>query len=95
MERKMSIVGLVGIEEVQPRSVIIQHIATDSLARYKGIGRLMIKEIIAYTNAIYIEAETDNVAVHFYRKCGFTIFSLGEKYPGVIRYKCVLKLQYT
>ena len=35
-----------------------------------------------------IEAETDDDAKDFYRKCGFTICSLGEKSLGIIRYVC-------
>lgn len=37
-----------------------------------------------------MEAETDKNAVNFYRKIGFNITSLGEKYPGVERFKCTL-----
>lgn len=29
-----------------------------------------------------------DVAVNFYRKVGFKVKSLGEKYPGIIRYEC-------
>jgi len=38
-----------------------------------------------------IVAETDHEAVDFYRRYGFFITSLGEKYPGVERFLC----QYT
>ena len=30
-------------------------------------------------------------AVEFYRKLGFSIESLGEKYPGVERFRCTLQ----
>ena len=33
-------------------------------------------------------AETDKDAVDFYRKLGFSVTSLGEKYPGVERFHC-------
>ncbi len=48
----------------------------------------MIKEIIRIHQLIYLEAETDCEAVEFYRKCGWIITSLGEKYPGVERFQC-------
>lgn len=37
---------------------------------------------------LLIYTETDNDAVDFYRKYGFEITSLGEKYPGVERFLC-------
>lgn len=35
-----------------------------------------------------LSAETDAEAVGFYRSCGFTVRSLGEKYPGTERFLC-------
>ncbi|MCY1251522.1 hypothetical protein D9M72_652950 [compost metagenome] len=37
-----------------------------------------------------IYAETDQEAVLFYKNLGFHITSLGEKYPGVERFGCLL-----
>ncbi|EOR21192.1 N-acetyltransferase GCN5 [Niallia nealsonii AAU1] len=37
----------------------------------------------------FISAETDNDAVGFYRKNGFKITSLGEKYPIVEWFLCI------
>ena len=37
-----------------------------------------------------IYAETDQDAVNFYKNIGFHITSLGEKYPGVERFACLL-----
>lgn len=37
---------------------------------------------------LVVSAETDADAVEFYRKYGFKIKSLGEKYPGVERFLC-------
>jgi len=39
----------------------------------------------------YLEAETDAEAVKFYKKMGFQIQSLGEKYPGIERFHCYLE----
>jgi hypothetical protein len=38
-----------------------------------------------------VEAETDREADGFYRACGFTVHSLGEKYPGVERFQRIKK----
>jgi len=40
---------------------------------------------------LVIAAETDKDAVDFYKKYGFKALSLGEKYPGVERFACVLE----
>jgi ribosomal protein S18 acetylase RimI-like enzyme len=48
----------------------------------------LIKELIDKHDIKMIELETDKEAVFFYEKLGFNIESLGEKYPGVKRYKC-------
>ena len=39
----------------------------------------------------YIEAETDKEAVEFYKKIGFQVKSLGEKYPGIERFHLCFK----
>jgi ribosomal protein S18 acetylase RimI-like enzyme len=45
-------------------------------------------------DAINEFAETDEEAVEFYRNIGFSIQSLGEKYPGVDRFKCTFLTNY-
>ncbi|WP_235473679.1 hypothetical protein [Lysinibacillus macroides] len=40
---------------------------------------------------LVIAAETDKDAVDFYKKYGFKVSSLGEKYLGVERFTCVLE----
>lgn len=37
-------------------------------------------------------AETDDEAVDFYRNIGFEVHSLGEKYPGVERFRCIYEV---
>ncbi|EJS58105.1 hypothetical protein ICA_01925 [Bacillus cereus BAG1O-3] len=39
----------------------------------------------------YIEAETDDGAVEFYKRIGFQVKSLGEKYTGIERFPCYLE----
>ncbi|MCC2686381.1 MAG: hypothetical protein K0R75_3280, partial [Paenibacillaceae bacterium] len=40
-------------------------------------------------------AETDRDALRFYQKMGFTAHSLGEKYPGVERFKCLYSISHS
>ncbi len=40
---------------------------------------------------VTLVAETDRDTLNFYQKNGFVVISLGEKYPGVERFKCVYK----
>ena len=67
-------------------------IAVDPACRGKGIGAGLIAHAATQLKCRQLRAETDDDAVAFYRKCGFAIESLGEKYPGVVRYLCVLKI---
>ncbi|MNW71139.1 hypothetical protein D3C74_508110 [compost metagenome] len=50
----------------------------------------MISEVSRTAGIETITAETDREAVGFYRSTGFPITSLGEKYPGVERFACIL-----
>ena len=70
----------------------IMSIATDTAYRNQGIASELISFVAANLKCRSIKAETDNDAVGFYRKYGFHVKSLGEKYPGTIRYLCTLYL---
>ena len=50
----------------------------------------MISQLLAEYNPDTLMAETDQEAVEFYRNTGFVVYSLGELYPGVERFRCVL-----
>lgn len=68
----------------------IKHIAVSPAYRGKGIGREMIRYVEEHHAFSSIYAETDQEAVLFYKNIGFHITSLGEKYPGVERFGCLL-----
>ncbi|MDT8976259.1 GNAT family N-acetyltransferase [Paenibacillus sp. chi10] len=85
------LVGLIGISKHSYGEAVLQHIAVKQNHRGQGIGRSMINEFMKSNNITRLEAETDNDAVGFYRGVGFEITSLGEKYPGVERFLCILK----
>ncbi|WP_141433913.1 GNAT family N-acetyltransferase [Bacillus sp. 03113] len=87
-ELKGEIVACIGTEFINSNSFKIKHIAVSPLHRGKGIGSKMIKFICNKYSMNIITAETDNDSVDFYRKYGFKIISLGERYPGVERFLC-------
>jgi ribosomal protein S18 acetylase RimI-like enzyme len=84
------LVGLIGLALGNIDSAVIQHIVVRRDYRRCGIGRRMIRAVIHRFSLREISAETDKDAVDFYRKCGFSIKSLGEKYPGTERFWCTL-----
>ncbi len=77
------LVGLIGVKHGLKGEVELKHISIKQDYRGKGIGRRMIHEYVQAKNVVKMTAETDKDAVGFYNKLGFTIISLGEKYPGV------------
>lgn len=88
-----ALIGIAGYEKVSPEKAMLLHIAVDAQQRGNGIGKRMIDYICKETQITTLEAETDRSAVAFYRRSGFQITSLGEKYPGVERFQCVLHLE--
>jgi ribosomal protein S18 acetylase RimI-like enzyme len=62
--------------------------AVDAGERNRGVGKELVLAAMASVPCILFVAETDPDAVGFYERCGFTIISLGEKYPGVERFAC-------
>lgn len=86
-----TLVGLMGIIQISHEKVILKHIAVKEEYRNKGIGKKMIQAYIKTQKVNIVEAETDVEAVDFYRRIGFQVTSLGEKYKGVERFKCQYK----
>jgi N-acetylglutamate synthase-like GNAT family acetyltransferase len=87
------VVGCIGIEFLGSNHCEIKHIAVSPNHRYKGIGSTMIHFIKNKHSLSFIFAETDKDAIYFYKNFGFTITSLGEKYSGVERFKCILEIK--
>lgn len=83
---KGEILGVCGFE-VHADYVEILHISVAEHARHHGIGSSMIKAL-QEKYEMAIEAETDDDAVEFNRKCGFGASSV-QKY-NVRRWTCVL-----
>ncbi|MGE7945798.1 GNAT family N-acetyltransferase [Lysinibacillus sp. NPDC093688] len=85
------VAGCIGIEFLSPKRCEIKHIAVSPNHRGIGIGSKMICFISEKYSLSFMFAETDKDAVDFYKNYGFKITSLGEKYPGVERFQCILK----
>ncbi|MET3942909.1 ribosomal protein S18 acetylase RimI-like enzyme [Paenibacillus sp. PvP094] len=90
-EDEGQLVGLVGYEKTGNSEITIQHIAVLPENRFKNYGRGMIAQLLEKYNPDKLIAETDQEAVEFYRNTGFVVYSLGELYPGVERFRCVLE----
>ncbi len=58
--------------------------------RGHGVASALLDHTREVMHPRKLVAETDDDAVGFYRRYGFDIQSLGEKYPGVVRYRCTL-----
>ncbi|WP_265938207.1 GNAT family N-acetyltransferase [Bacillus thuringiensis] len=81
----------IGIEVIGVTKARVCHIAVASDYRQKGIALQMIKEVVRIYQLTYIEAETDDGAVEFYKRIGFQVKGLGEKYMGIERFHCYLE----
>lgn len=68
-------------------------IAVSENCRHNGIGRYMIQQVMDLAQLEVLSAQTDDDAVGFYRRCGFTVETEIKEYPdGVVnRYNCELK----
>lgn len=83
------LVGFIGIEK-QQGDIVIAHIGVLEPYRHQKIGSSMIDYVVKKYRPAVVSAETDAEGVGFYQRYGFEIQSLGEKYPGVERFNCVL-----
>ncbi|MFS1514450.1 GNAT family N-acetyltransferase [Chengkuizengella sp. SCS-71B] len=91
-EKEDKVVGIIGFQ-INETQMELKHIAVSPPQRYKGIGSLMINAMINLKKPTQVMAETDDDAVDFYRSSGFTVYSLGEKFPGVERYRCEFEVE--
>ncbi|MFF1684935.1 MULTISPECIES: GNAT family N-acetyltransferase [unclassified Streptomyces] len=84
--RAVAVLGLCTVE----RAVTAVHIAVAPSCQGLGLGRELLKAAVTKFDFRRITARTDTEAVGFYRRCGFSVGSLGEVYPGVERFDCTL-----
>lgn len=81
-----TVVGVCGLESLPAKSGRLRHIAVRPESQRSGVGRLLIEELRARRALREIQAETHAGAAPIYERCGFTVVSLGERYPGVERF---------
>lgn len=82
------LVGFIGLRWRLPFEATIRQIGVLPGFRNKGVARRLVLFVIENFNLRSLEAETHQGAVKFYEKTGFTVVSLGEKYPGTERFFC-------
>ncbi|HWT76996.1 MAG TPA: GNAT family N-acetyltransferase [Mobilitalea sp.] len=83
--------GVIILDISNIKRVIIHNIAVNKSYQKSGIGSSLINHCIDTFQPDEIIAETDDDAVGFYKKLGFDIVSLGDKYgAGITRYECTL-----
>ncbi|UOB08403.1 GNAT family N-acetyltransferase [Streptomyces sp. HP-A2021] len=85
-DRALAVLGLC----MEEKRATIVHIAVDPSWQGKGLGRELLKAVAETFDILRMTARTDAGAVGFYRRCGFSVCSLGEVYPGVERFECTL-----
>ena len=86
------ILGVLVVSFIEQRKIEIIGITVDVSARGKGIGSYMINQVANNYGLLSVYAETDNDAVGFYQKNGFSTVEFSETYGNetVVRYKCEL-----
>lgn len=65
-------------------------IAVSENCRHNGIGQYMIQQVMDLVQPEVLSAQTDDDAVGFYYRCGFTVETVIKEYPNgaVNRYNC-------
>jgi len=82
------ILACVGAERLGEGTIGIRSIAVEPARRRRGLGRTLLDALAEPLEAGRIVAETDDDAVGFYRRCGFSVEDAPPKF-GRARYWCV------
>ncbi len=90
LRREETLAGLIGLDAAVADERVIRHLVVHPTQRGRGVGRALLGAALDMHPAKLV-AETDLSAVEFYRRCGFEVMSLGERYPGTERFYCVLE----
>jgi ribosomal protein S18 acetylase RimI-like enzyme len=90
LESDGRLIAFIGLRRSNSTDAVVRHIVVRPDNRRHGLGREMLLTVCRMLSLKSLAAETDRDAVEFYRRIGFRIRSLGEKYPGVERFDCRL-----
>lgn len=84
--------GLLVLRSFPQNQAELVGIAVEESARRQGIGTFMLRQVMETCTLQTVFAETDDDAVEFYRKNGFSVEKHIETYDGkpVARYQCTL-----
>ena len=85
-------IACIGLERRSRDEAAVTALAVLPDWRRQGFARALVFGACEQLGLRAVEAETDADAVGFYRATGFTVESLGERYPGVERFRCRLEL---
>lgn len=88
LKKEGNFIGCIGVEQKGLGQLEIIHLAVSPVNRKAGAGKKLVEWVFRTYYPKVMIAETDSEAVGFYRKLGFEVHSLGEKYPGVERFLC-------
>lgn len=82
--------GVIALRQAGDRGEIVG-IAVEEALRGQGLGSRLVRGAIQALRLKKAAAETDQEAVDFYRKCGFSAKAFTRSYGGreVLRYACV------
>ena len=84
------LISVLGVEELSATEMRILHIATQMGYRNRGYGSSLLRHVFTESiNTLWAESSQD--AIEFYEQNGFEIESIGERWPGVERFRCTLR----
>ena len=82
-------IGIVVLEVVGTRATVLD-IAVDEACRKQGIGSALLSFVLENFNISELTAETDDDAVGFYKKLGFSVTEIQTVYD-TRRYLCTFR----
>ena len=85
-------IACIGLEPGGGGEAEIRSLAVLPDWRRQGWARWLVFGACELLGLRAVEAETDADAVGFYRAVGFTVEGLGQRHPGVERFRCRLEL---
>ncbi|HEY3284694.1 MAG TPA: GNAT family N-acetyltransferase [Armatimonadota bacterium] len=76
-----------------PDGAWLERLAVTPLERRRGLGRQLLWDLVHLSRLRWVEAETDDDAVGFYRACGFEVAELAGQPFERARYRVTLRVE--